>query len=203
MSELRHFLRYQIPGLMFFVHLNAFLYGCDIIGIKQLTKLIIPEFFLAVLLGWIIYQIYDTLNPEANCLNSTITKVMEWNGKKTISKIKAKNAIQIGLLTQIVSANDKKKEILMEELRNVLSKRFDHLASRIINTIINIFASIGYFYFLISKKSIFFLITTTFSLIIAFYLFNKIPSNKKEIQSYEEMLIKLKEDEIKEVITKL
>jgi hypothetical protein len=202
MSDLRHFLRYQIPGLMFFVHLNAFLYGCDIIGIKQLTKLIVPEFFLAVLVGWIIYQIYDTLNLEANCLNSTITKVMEWNTNKTISDTKAKNAIQIGLLTKTVTEDGNKKEILMEELRNVLSKRFDHLASRRINTVINIFAFLGYFYFLISKNSIYFLITTTVSSLIALYLFNKIRLNKKEIQSYESMLIHLKKDEIMEA-TKL
>ena len=226
MSGLSHFLRYQITGLMFFVHLNAFLYGISKICIsEQLPKLIAREVFIAVLVGWIIYQIYDTLNPEAHCMKKSIQKVKKWaeNGindtdakhaiqiglynnikqtkEKKDSEITAKHAIQISLLIQYQKDERKKySDLNMKELLNLLSSKFDHWGSRIINTVINIFAFLGYFYFLISKNSTFFLITTTFSLLITLYLFSKIPSNKKEIQSYEEMLINLKKDEIMEFL---
>ena len=111
MSELRHFLRYQIPGLMFFVHLNVFLRGTGkICSREQLLKLIAPEFLIAVLLGWIIYQIYDTLNPEAHCMKRSIEKVIAWTKikKKKNKKIIAKHAIQIGLYSNIKQTKEKK-----------------------------------------------------------------------------------------------
>jgi hypothetical protein len=138
MSELRHFLRYEITGLMFFVHINAFLYGIGkICSREQLLKLIVPEAVISVLVGWIIYQIYDTLNSSAHCMKSSIDEVKKW-AENGINDTDAKHAIQIGLYNNIKQTKETKdSDFNMKELLNLLSSKFDHWGSRIINTSIN------------------------------------------------------------------
>ncbi len=203
MSELRHFLRYQIPGLMFFVHLNVFLRGTGkICSREQLLKLIAPEFLIAVLLGWIIYQIYDTLNPEAHCMKRSIEKVIAWTKikKKKNKKIIAKHAIQIGLYSNIKQTKEKKdNKSNMKELLNLLSSKFDHWGSRIINAFINLFAFLLYSIFSFITKDTFFCVSALVTFIILSIISSKICTLKKELIYYEGMLIKLKKGEIMKV----
>ena len=200
MSELRHFLRYQIPGLMFFIHLNAFLYGCDIIGIKQLTKLIVPEFLMAVLLGWIFYQIYDSCYSQTHYTCNSIEIVKKWSNKDINNK-RAKHAIQIGLFSHLHQGK-LIPDSNIEKLLNTLSKKFDHRNSRIINAYINLLALIIYLTFGILKSNLFFLVVTIITTLILNLIAIKIWKLKEELESYEGMLVHLKKDEIMEA-TKL
>ncbi len=201
MSDLRHFLRYEITGLMFFVHFNAFLYGIGkICSREQLLKLIVPEVLIAVLVGWIIYQIYDSLNSSAHCMKSSIKKVIEWAKKeeKKIDVNKAKHAIQIGLYYNSNHENSKLDNSNMKELLNLLSSKFEHWGSRIINASINLLAFLLYLEYNIITKNKFFLISAIVTFFILFFISMKIWILKKEIESYEGMLINLKKDEITE-----
>ena len=222
MSDLKHFLRYQIPGLMFFVHLNAILYGLEILCEEQIIKLILPEVLIAVLVGWIIYQIYDTLNSSAHCMINSIDKVIDWAKmeKNKSNEIKVKHAIQIGLYSNIKQTKEKKDcesntrekkdyELNMEELLKLLSSKFDHWGSRIINAYINaIYLSIYLILIflncckLVKVNICFFYIISFVTVLILFFIAKKISTLKKELISYEGMLINLKEDEIMEA-TKL
>jgi len=90
MSEIRQLLRYEIQGFLAFIYILLIIlpfiassgFSRDVI--KILSESLIAFAIVAIPIGWLIYQIYDTHHPKYYVDRDSIEVLREWLGREFV-----------------------------------------------------------------------------------------------------------------------